>query len=106
MSRFRQRIRRKMGCSGRTPLVTMMEPTQLWNRDDQSTIWQLDWSGLRAVVLHCQMRAASMIVIDEVLKVSVQTAIVEYDHVIQALAANGAPESHRAKAYTPAGVSG
>jgi len=31
-----------------------------------------------------------MIVVDEVLKVSVQTALVEYDHVIQALAANGA----------------
>ncbi len=31
-----------------------------------------------------------MIVVDEVLKVSVQTALVEYDHVIQALASNGA----------------
>ena len=31
-----------------------------------------------------------MIVVEEVLKVSVQTALVEYDHVIQALAAEGA----------------
>ena len=31
-----------------------------------------------------------MIVVDEVLNVPVQTALVEYDHVIQALAAEGA----------------
>jgi hypothetical protein len=33
------------------------------------------------------MRATSMIVIDEALKVSVQATFVEYDHVIQAFAA-------------------
>src|ERR1035437_5730102 len=35
------------------------------------------------------MRPAPMVVGDEVLKVSIQTALAEYDHVIQALAANG-----------------
>ena len=68
----------------------MMESTHLQNGDDPSRIWLLDRSGLRAVLLQCQMRSASMIVVDEVLKVSVQTALVEYDQVIQALAAKGA----------------
>ena len=39
------------------------------------------------------MRSAPMIVADEVLQVSVQTVIIEYDHVIQALAADGADHS-------------
>src|SRR5271170_4291352 len=68
----------------------MMEPTHLRNRDDRSRSWPLDRSGLRTVFLQSQVRSASMIVVDEVLKVSVQTALVEYDHVIQALASNGA----------------
>jgi len=46
--------------------------------------------GLRAVLRQCQMRPAPVIVVDEVLKMSIQAALAENDHVIQALPANGA----------------
>ena len=39
---------------------------------------------------NAKMRPAPVIVVDEVLKMSIQAALAENDHVIQALAANGA----------------
>lgn len=66
-----------------------MQSTHLRNGDDPSRTWLLDQSGLRVVLLQCQVRSASMIVVDAALKVSVQTALVEYDQVIQALVVKG-----------------
>src|SRR5918996_1897443 len=80
----------EVGCSGGASLVTMVQPTHFRDRNNSSRVGRLDRPGLRAVLLQCQMRSTSMIVIDEALKVSVQAAFVEYDHVIQALAANRA----------------
>jgi hypothetical protein len=68
--------------------VTMMEPTHLRNRDDPSSSWRLDRPGLRAVLRQCQMRPAPVRVVDEVLKMSMQAALAENDHGIQALRAN------------------
>jgi hypothetical protein len=50
------------------------------------------------------MRATSMIVMDEALKVSVQATFVEYDHGIQTFAANGA--DHTFHVRTPHGDRG
>jgi len=59
-----------------------MEPTHLRNRDDPSSAWRLDRPGLRAVLRQCQMRPAPVIVVDEVLKMSIQAALAENHHVI------------------------
>jgi hypothetical protein len=68
--------------SGGAPLVTMMEPAQLRNRDDPSPRWRVDRLGLRAVLLQCQMRSAPMVVVAEAVQVSVRTALIESDHVM------------------------
>jgi hypothetical protein len=60
----------KVARSGGVPLVTMVQPAHFRDREDPSHGGRLDRSGLRGVLLQCQMRATSMIVIDETLKVS------------------------------------
>ena len=83
--------------------MTMMEPTHLRNRDDPSSSWQLDRPGLRAVLRQCQMRPAPVRVVDEVLKMSIQAALTENDHGIQALPANpGRVEDWRRCSVGPA----
>ena len=79
-----------MDWSGRASLVTMMQPTDLRNGNDPSTIWRLDRSRLRGVFLKRQVGPAAMVIISEACEMPVQTAFVEYDHVIEALATNGA----------------
>ena len=53
----------EMGCSGGAPLVTMVQPAHFRDRDDPSLGGRLDRPRLWAVLLQCQMRPASMIVI-------------------------------------------
>ena len=89
--------------SGSAPLAPMVQPTHLWNGDDPSGVWRLNRSGLRAVLLERQMGAAAMVVFREAFEVSVQTALAEYDHVIQVLPPERADQStvlhrHAAKA--------
>ena len=79
--------------SGGPALVAMMQSTDLRDRDDSASIGRLHTARLRAVFLQCQMRPAAMVIIKEHLEMPAQTALVEYDYVIEALAANGADYS-------------
>jgi hypothetical protein len=54
---------------------------------DPPSVWWLNWSGLRAVLLQRQMGAAAMVVFREAFAVSVKTGLAEYDHVVQTLPA-------------------
>lgn len=60
----------------------MMGPAQLRNRDNPSRRWRLDRLGLRAVLPQSQMSSARMVVVDEAVQVSIQTALIESDHVM------------------------
>jgi hypothetical protein len=48
------------GGSGSAPLVPMVQPTAYRNGDDPSSVWQLDRSGLRAVLVQRQMSVDDM----------------------------------------------
>ena len=67
----------EVGCSGGAPLVSMMQPAHLPNRCDPAQHRRLNRSGLWGVLLQCQMGAAPMIVINEALKMSAQTALIK-----------------------------
>ena len=69
-----------------------MQSTDLRNRNDPASIGPLHTARLRAVLLQCQMCPAAMVIIKEHFEIPAQTALVEYDHVIEALA-NGADHS-------------
>ena len=81
------------GVSGSAPLVPMVQPANLRNGDDPSSTWRLNRSRLRAVFLQCQMGPAAMVIINEQFEMPVQTALVEYDHMIEAFAAKRADHS-------------
>ena len=76
--------------SGGATLISMMQSTDLRNCDDPASSGRLHAARLRAVFLQCQMGPAAMVIINEQFEMPVQTALVEYDHMIEALAANGA----------------
>ena len=67
----------------------MMESAHRRDRDDPSRIRWLDGAWLGRILLQAQVGPAAMIVGQELLKVPVQTSLVEHDHVVQALAAKG-----------------
>ena len=67
----------------------MMQSTNLRDSNDPASIGRLHAAGLRAVLLQCQMGPAAMVIIEEHFEMLAQAALVEYDHVIEALAANG-----------------
>ena len=71
----------------------MMQSTDLRDRDDPTSIGRLHTPWLRAVFLQCQMCPAAMVIIKEHSDMPTQTALVEYHHVIEAPAANGADHS-------------
>jgi len=75
---------------GGASLVTMMESTDLRNRNDTPGFGRLDGPRLRRVLLQSQVCPGSMIVVQEISKVPAKASLVEYDDVVQALAANGA----------------
>jgi hypothetical protein len=60
---------------------------------DPPSVWWLNWSGLRVVLLQRQMGAAAMVVFPEAFAVSVKTGLAEYDHVVQTLPARELSES-------------
>src|SRR6516165_10648967 len=68
----------------------MMEPTQLWDRDDPPGFWCLHGAWLGRVLLQAQVRATPMVIVSEFSEVARQAGFTEYDHVIQALPANRA----------------
>ena len=63
-----------------------MQPAHFGDGDDAARIGELYTAWIRRILLQCEVRASPMIVTDERLKVPGQTALVEYDHVIEAFA--------------------
>ena len=71
----------------------MMQSADLRNRNDSPAFGQLDRPRLRRVLLQSQVCSGSAIVVQELSKMPVKTAFVEYDDVVQALAAKRANQS-------------
>ena len=90
LARKQSKLASELLSSGGPALVAMMQSTDLRDCDDSASICCLDWPRLRTVLGQCQMCPAAMVVIKEHFEMPTQTALVEYDHVIEALAANGA----------------
>ena len=64
----------------------MMESTDLWDRDDPASICFLDGACLGRILLQTKMRTTAMIVIHESMQMPAETLLMEYDHVVQAIA--------------------
>ncbi len=75
-------------CSGRPAFVPVMQPAHFRHGDDAAGLRRLYGAWIRRILLQCEVRASSMIVADECLKVPGQTALVEHNHVIEAFATN------------------
>src|SRR5262249_21479052 len=58
-------IRTLLDGSGGAPLVSVMQPAQHRYRDDPARLRRLDRSGLRRILLQCQVNAVAMIIVHE-----------------------------------------
>lgn len=81
-----------MSASG-APLVPMVHATNLRNRSHVAHSRRLHRTRRRCVLGQREMHARPVIVVDKTRKVSVQAVLVEYDHLIQAFAANRTDDS-------------
>ena len=63
-----------------------MQPAHFGDGDDAASVGELYTAWIRRILLQCEVRASPMIVTDERLKVPGQTALVEYDDVIETFA--------------------
>jgi len=63
-----------------------MQPTHFGYGDDTASVGGLYTAWIRRILLQSEVRASPVVVTDERLKVPGQTALVEYDHVIEAFA--------------------
>src|SRR6266404_8500228 len=68
----------------------MVQTANLRNGDDPTSFQQLDQPRLGRVLSQSEVRAASMIIGDEALKMAVQAGFVEHDHMVQAFATKSA----------------
>jgi hypothetical protein len=71
--------RRSLDGSGGAPLVSVMQHAQHRYRDDPARLRRLDRSGLRSILLQCQVNAVAMIIVHECPEVPVQASLVEHD---------------------------
>jgi hypothetical protein len=71
----------------------MMESANFRHRNNSPHARRLDRARNWRVLLQSQVRPASMIVVHETLQVTVQAPFTEHDHVVQALAADGADDA-------------
>ena len=62
---------RQVACSSGSPLVPVVQPTNLPNGNDLSSVWRLNRPGLGAVFLQRQVCAAAMIIFREALEMLV-----------------------------------
>jgi len=76
--------------SGGATLVPMVKPAHLRDCNNPPCVWWLDRARLWRVLLQAYVRATPMIIVCEVSEVAIQAGFTEYDHVIQALAAQRA----------------
>lgn len=70
----------------------MVQADKLGNRNDWARVGRLHVAGLRTILVERQMRACPMRIGAIGLQVALETAFVEHDQVIQALAANAADQ--------------
>jgi len=70
-----------------------MQSTDLRDCDAPASIDWLHTARLRAVFLQCQMCPAAMVIIKEHFEIPAQTALVEYDYVIEAPPSSGTDHS-------------
>ena len=63
-----------------------MQPAHFGDGDDAASVGELYTAWMRRILLQCEVCASAVIVTDERLKMPRQTALVEYDHVIEAFA--------------------
>ena len=74
-------------------LVTVMQSTDFRNGDDLSGGGWLNGPRLRRILLKAKVRAAPMIIIGEVSKMTPKTSFTEHDHVVEALTSDRSDES-------------
>ena len=70
-----------------------MQPAHFGNGYNAASIGELYTASIRRILLQCEVRASPVIVTGERLEVPGQTALVEYDHVIEAFATNCANDT-------------
>ncbi len=68
----------------------MMQAAGFRHRNHPPQVRRLDRARLRRVLLQSQVGPALMGIVHETLQVTVQAPFAEHDHVVQALAADGA----------------
>ena len=79
--------------SGCAPLVAVMKPANLGDRNDGSAIRRVHGPRFRCVLGQREVRPGFVIVRDERLQVAKQAGFVENYHVVEALAANRADDA-------------
>ena len=80
-------------CSGREPLVPMMEPADLWKRHDLSAAAGLNRSLLGGVLAQRKMGSGSVVIIQVQNKDPSQMPFIQDDHVVQAFAPHAADQA-------------
>src|SRR5262245_28266435 len=66
----------------------VMQPTHFWNLSDRANLRPLDWSWHRTIHVQRPMRTPVMIVMEVFGQEPPQMALVQDDHMVQAVAAN------------------
>ncbi len=82
-------------CSGRDPLVPMMEPTDPGNRHNLSGTAGLNRSPLGGVLAQRKMRSGSVVVFEVRNKDPSQMSFIQDDHMVQAFAPHAADQAFR-----------
>ena len=80
-------------CSGREPLVPVMEPADPWKRHDLSGAVGLNRSSLGCVLAQRKVRSGSLVIIEVRNKDSSQMPFIQDDHVVQAFAPHAADQA-------------
>jgi hypothetical protein len=69
--------------------VPMVKAADLWNAHDTPLFWWLDGSGVWCVFQKRQVAAAPVIILEKSSEMTRQAVLIQDDHMIQALPANG-----------------
>ena len=89
----REPSNRTRRCSGRAPLVPMIEPAALWKRHDLSSAVGLSRSPVGCILAQRKMGSGSMVIIGVRNKDPSQMPFVQDDHVVQAFAPHAADQA-------------
>lgn len=83
---------RDEGLSGK-PLVTMMEATHLWERDDLTGLGWVYRAALRTILVEREMRSRPVVIASVRRQHAAQMTFIEDDEVIETVAANRADDA-------------